>query len=119
MRGGNFVSVVFLSAVATLCTAQPGLARHHATAQPVNSDPCAAPHAYVKDRIGRIKVLQTSAPKTNSSLLDVLGGPSSFDTKTSIEISELRHDADGVNALLLAGGCQAFDLDRELSTVTK
>ena len=119
MRRGRLISVVLLSVVATLCTAQPGLARHRATAQPVNSDPCSAPHAYVKDRIGRIKVLQTTAPKTNSSLLDVLSGPIGRDTKTSIEISELRHDADGVNALLAAGGCQAFDLDRELSAVTK
>ena len=49
----------------------------------------------------------------------MLGGQKDFDAKRSVEISELRYDADGVNALLAAGGCKTFDLDQELSRGTK
>jgi hypothetical protein len=42
-------------------------------------------------------------------------GAKGFDSQRSAEISELRYEADGVNSLLQAGGCQFFDLNRELS----
>ncbi|WP_372644796.1 hypothetical protein [Hyphomicrobium sp.] len=49
----------------------------------------------------------------------MVAGQKDFDAKRSVEISELRYDADGVNALLAAGGCKAFDLDQELSRAAK
>jgi hypothetical protein len=119
MRSRDFISVVVLSAVAALSMTQPSWAKHHARTQTVDSDPCAAPNAYVRERINRIKALQASAPKANGSLLDMIGGDKNFDVKRSTEISDLRNDADGVNALLAAGGCKAFDLNQELSQGAK
>lgn len=119
MRGRGLLSVVFFGAAVLLCAAQPVLARHRAQPQTTDQDPCAAPHAYVSERINQIKALQASAPKNNGSLFDMVEGQKDFDAKRSVEISELRYDADGVNALLAAGGCKAFDLDQELSRAAK
>ncbi len=115
MRGRGVLSVVFFSAAILVCATRPGLARHRAQPQTTDQDPCAAPHAYVSDHINKIKALQASAPQSNGSLFDMLGGQKDFDSKRSVEISELRYDADGVNALLAAGGCKTFDLNQELS----
>lgn len=116
---GGFVSAVILSVVATLCIAQPAYAGHRTKSQITESDPCAAPHAFVQERIDRIKALQAPAPKSNGTLFDIFGGQKNIDPQKSVEISNLRYDIDGVNDLLAAGGCQAFDLDRELSTGAK
>ncbi len=116
MRGRNFTSsmIFALSALAVLGSAQPGWAKHKTKPQP-SGDPCAAPTAYVTDHIKQIKALQSSASNSNSSLFDMLSGQKDPDTNKAIQISQLRYDADGVNALLEAGGCKAFDIDHELA----
>jgi hypothetical protein len=119
MRGHRFTFAFFLSASALLSISQPSLAKHRPGPPSVDSDPCAAPNAYVREHINQIKALQASAPKSNGNLLDMLGGRNEVDNKRSAEISQLRYDADGVNALLVAGGCQSYDLDRELSQTVK
>lgn len=73
----------------------------------------------MSDHINRIKALQATAPERNTSIFNMFGGRSDADEKRSAEISELRYDANGVNALLQAGGCKAFDLDRELAPAAK
>ncbi|MFT3732555.1 MAG: hypothetical protein QM780_14240 [Hyphomicrobium sp.] len=114
------MSTIILGAFAVLGAPELGLAKHRQkNPQPTSSDPCAAPNAYVRERIDRIKVLQASAPKSNGSLFDMLGGQKDFDAKKSAQISQLRDDAAGVNALLVAGGCKSYDLDRELSSKAK
>lgn len=96
--------------------AQPSIARHRPKAvTATNDDPCAAPHNYVRERINQIKALRASAPATNGNLLELFGGKKNVDPQKSVEISNLRYEADGVNALLAAGGCKAFNLDEELS----
>jgi hypothetical protein len=102
-----------------MCVSQPGWARNKAKVQTENSDPCAAPRAYVKDHIARINALAASKPAANGSVFDMLGGQGDFEAKKSLQISELRYEAEGVNALLQAGGCEAFNLDRELSPRAK
>lgn len=122
MRGGSFTSsIVFsLAALAILIAAEPAWAKkHHSKLHTSSGDPCAAPTAYVSERISRIKALLASAPDENTSLFDIFGNQKDSDAKRSIEISDLRNDADGVNALLQAGGCKAFDLDRELAPDAK
>jgi hypothetical protein len=119
MRGCGVITVVFLSAIAVLGLAQPCLAKHNAQSTVTNGDPCAAPNAYVLERINRIKALRASAPNSSGNLFDMFNGKSDFEAKRSIAISQLRDDADGVNALLVAGGCKSFDLDHELSPGAK
>lgn len=119
MRGCGATSVVILSGIAALTVAQPALAKHRTQSQATNGDPCAAPNAYVLERINKIKALQASGPTGNGSLFDMFGGKSDFEAKRSAEIAQLRDDADGVNALLVAGGCKSFDLDHELSRGSK
>jgi hypothetical protein len=113
-EGPSLRRAIALAVLVASSTASPGFAKHRG---PVveSSDPCAAPKAYVVDHIARIKALRASTPNTQSSLFDIFTGAKDFDTKRAAEISELRYEADGVNALLQAGGCQSFDLDRELS----
>jgi hypothetical protein len=112
--------IVSVAAFACLDVAPPAWAKkHHPRPQASDSDPCAAPRAYVSDHIDRIKALEAAAPKGNSSLFNIFGDGSEARNKRSAEISELRYDADGVNALLRAGGCKAFDLDRELAPAAK
>lgn len=119
MRKRDLISV-FLLATAMAVIAQPSVARHRPKPVAVtNSDPCAAPHDYVRERINKIKALRASAPATNGNLLDLFGGKKDADTQKSVEISNLRYEADGVNALLAAGGCQSFNLDQELSPGSK
>jgi hypothetical protein len=124
MRGRSFTSSIAVSlavsALAILNTAQPAWAKkHHSKLHTSSGDPCAAPTAYVSDRISRIKALLASAPDEKTSLFNIFGSQNGSDAKRSIEISDLRNDADGVNALLQAGGCKAFDLDRELAPDAK
>ncbi len=118
MRGRNFTPLVLLvlSAVAVLSAAQPGWAKRRTHPPPASGDPCAAPTAYVSDHIKQIKALQASTPNSSGTLFDMFAGQKKdFDAKKSAQISQLRYDADGVNALLEAGGCKAFDLDHELA----
>jgi len=120
MRGCGFTSVVFVGAIALLGAAQPALAKHRSQPQPTNADPCAAPNAYVRERINKIKALQASAPNHSGNLFDMLNSSKSdFEAKRSVDIAQLRYEADGVNSLLVAGGCQSFDLDHELSQSAK
>jgi hypothetical protein len=119
MRDRGIRSVVFFSVIASLSIAQPALAKHRPQPQSTNSDPCAAPNAYVREHIKKIKALQALAPNANGNLFDMFNGKGDFEAKRSIEIAQLRYDADGVNALLAAGGCQSFDLDHELSQGAK
>lgn len=116
----SFLSAI-LVAIATFCAVQPSLAKHRSnTTAESNGDPCAAPSNYVRQRIDRIKALQAPTHGNgNSNLFDMLGGRNDTDPQKSVEISDLRYEADGVNALLAAGGCKAFDLDHELSGSTK
>lgn len=116
MRNRNFLSAI-LMAIAMLCVVRPCSAKHRSTMiAAANEDPCAAPSNYVRQRIARIKALQAPAPhSSNSNLFDMLGGHQDSDAEKAVEISNLRYEADGVNALLSAGGCKAFDLDHELS----
>lgn len=108
--------IVLLGTVANLAIAQPVWARpHHLAPSTSDSDPCATPRTYVSDHINRIKALEAAAPEGNASLFNLFTLPSKTDEKRTAQISELRNDAEGVNALLRAGGCQAFDLDRELT----
>jgi len=119
MRSRDLISV-FLLAAAVVCIAHPSMARHRPKAvSATNDDPCAAPQDYVRQRINKIKALQAAAPATNSNLFDLLGGKKDVDPQKSAEISNLRYEADGVNALLAAGGCQAFHLDQELLRSSK
>lgn len=119
MRNRDLISV-FLLATAAVSIAQPAIAKHRPkAATAADDDPCAAPHNYVRERIDKIKALRASAPATNGNLLDLFGGKKDADPQTSVEISNLRYEADGVNALLAAGGCQAFNLDQELSQGSK
>jgi hypothetical protein len=122
MRGRGLKSsiAVSLAALAALNAAQPAWAKkHHAKLHTSGDDPCAAPTAYVSERINRIKALLASAPDEKASLFNIFGSQKDPDPKRSIEIADLRNDAEGVNALLQAGGCKAFDLDRELAPVAK
>lgn len=112
MNSRGFICPVLL--IAMVWSSQPGFAKHKAKVQTESSDPCAAPRAYVKDRITKIRTLEASRPASNGNLFDMLGGQKNFDARRSVQISELRYEAEGVNALLEAGGCDAFDLDREL-----
>lgn len=108
--------VLVLSTFADVVTAQSVWAKpHHLAPSTSDSDPCASPRAYVSDHINRIKALQAAAPEGSASLFNMFTAPSKTDEKRTAQISELRNDAEGVNALLQAGGCRAFDLDRELA----
>jgi hypothetical protein len=97
-----------------LCV-EPSLAKHPKKAQSGSSDPCASPRAYVSDHINRIKALRATAAPASTPLFGSGGAAADAASKRSAQISQLRSDADGVNALLKAGGCPAFDLDQELS----
>ncbi len=122
MRGRGFLSLILFSVVALIffSTSDPAWSKkHHSVQKPSDPDPCAAPRAYVSDHINRIKALQATPDGGNASLFNMLGGRSDVDERRSAQISELRYDADGVNALLQAGGCKAFDLDHELAPAGK
>ncbi|MBS0253009.1 MAG: hypothetical protein JSR78_18275 [Proteobacteria bacterium] len=119
MRNRDLISV-FLLATAIGGIAQPSIAKHRPkNVAATNGDPCAAPLDYVRERIDKIKALRASAPATNGNLFDLFGGKNDVDTQKSAEISNLRYEADGVNALLAAGGCESFNLDQELSQGSK
>jgi len=111
-RASSTLKIAALAVVAIAGAAGPGSARNR-TLQQQESDPCAAPRAYVQDHIRRIRALQESTPN-KSSLFDMFADHSDFEARRSMQISQLRYDAEGVNALLEAGGCQAFDIDSEL-----
>jgi hypothetical protein len=111
------VSIV-LVAINMSSMAQPGWAKHKTPPTPAG-DPCAAPTAYVNDHIRQIKALQASMPNTSATLFDMLEGQKDFEAQKSVQISQLRYDADGVNALLQSGGCKALDIDRELAPSAK
>jgi hypothetical protein len=91
------------------------LAKHKKEAStPSSSDPCAEPTAFVQDHVAKIRALQAAEGAHPSTVVGLFGSTSHFDQDTNAKISELRHDADGVNDLLLAGGCKTIDIDQQL-----
>lgn len=119
-RGSTFFVASCLVASVCLYVSGPAWAKHHKQPAATGSvDPCAAPQAYVRDHISQIKALQATAQGPSTPLFDMFSGQKPVDVQKSAKISELRYDADGVNALLRAGGCKAFDLDHELPNTTK
>ncbi len=99
--------------------ADHGWAKHNKTTTG-SSDPCANPTAFVKSSIAKIRDLRKSmdanAAKSISAWITQLESPrKSVDQEKIAQISELRHDADSVNDMLRAGGCQTIDIDKELA----
>ena len=122
----------YLFAVAALISglvsdADHGWAKHNKTQhQPAaSSDPCASPTAFIAGQIAKIRALQSSMdPATANSVAanSIAAWISQFEgTKNGIDqdkiaqISELRHDADSVNDMLRAGGCNTIDIDQQLT----
>ncbi|HET6388079.1 hypothetical protein [Hyphomicrobium sp.] len=92
----------------------------HRKSQPQqsSSDPCAGPTGFVKQNIAKIRELQNSLePRTDNlaGWIQHLQGTKNTDPAKLAKMSELRHDADGVNNLLRAGGCPMVDIDLELN----
>ncbi len=108
------LSAVALS-VGMTGVANDAWAKHKKDASaPSSSDPCAAPTAFVQDHIAKIRALQAAQGAHPSTVVGLFGSSSQFDQDTNTKISELRHDADGVNDLLQAGGCKTIDIDTQL-----
>jgi len=97
-------------------TSSEAWAKHKKTKTSVASkDPCAEPTAFINDHIKKIHDLQDQEKaRSVSSIAGLFQSRSRENAETNIKISELRHDAEGVNDLLRAGGCQTVDIDREL-----
>jgi len=91
-------------------------AKHNKTPTTSNADPCAAPTAFVKDHIQKIRVLQASLNAKKSTVFGMFNSNSNNDPDTVAKIADMRHDADGVNDLLRAGGCKPLDIDQELKS---
>jgi hypothetical protein len=109
-------TALFAVCLGIVVCVDPAAAKRHNKAQPGSSDPCASPRAYVSDHINRIKALRATSAPASTPLFGSSGAAADAANKRSLQISQLRSDADGVNALLKAGGCTAFDLDHELSS---
>lgn len=93
-------------------------AKHRKSQQQSSSDPCAGPTSFVKQNIAKIRQLQGSLePRTDNlaGWIEHLQGTKRADPAKLAKISELRHDADGVNSLLRADGCPMVDIDLELN----
>ncbi len=99
--------------------AADGWAKHKKSAPASSSsDPCATPTSFIKQNIAKIKQLQTSLePRTDNlaGWIQHLQGRKNVDPVKIAKITELRHDADGVNNLMSAGGCPRVDIDLELN----
>lgn len=100
-------------------SADEGWAKHKKSPpSPASDDPCAGPTGFVKQNVAKIKQLQASlGPRTDNlaGWIQHMQGQKSADPAKVAKISELRHDAEGVNGLLRAGGCPEVDIDRELA----
>jgi hypothetical protein len=108
---GVLVLVSFTGAIALTDAAW---AKHKKSPVSSNSDPCAAPTGFIKDHIKKIQALQASLKTPKSTVAGMFGSSSHDDPDTLAKISDLRHDADGVNDLLRSGGCTPIDIDKEL-----
>ncbi len=116
----NAVLVGILAVVlslTSLVSPNEAWAKHKKTNSAASSDPCAEPTAFVKDHIAKIRALR--AANAEHKTTSVYGLFSSYpntsdDQDTRIKISELRHDADGVNDLLRTSECKPIDIDKEI-----
>ncbi|MBS0233523.1 MAG: hypothetical protein JSR99_08545 [Proteobacteria bacterium] len=80
-----------------------------------SKDPCAEPAAFINEHIKKIHDLQDQEKaRSVSSIAGFFQSRQHENDETSIKISELRHDAEGVNELLRAGGCKTVDIDHQL-----
>ena len=97
-------------------------AAKHRPSPPANpGDVCAAPEAYVRDRIAKIIALKPSLhqsedapPKTVSDFIGRLEGKADAHEDVKSKIADLRREAAGVNELLRVQGCKAVDINQAL-----
>mgnify|MGYP000253444685 CR=1 FL=1 len=93
-------------------------AKHYKPPVQSSSDPCAEPTAFVEQHIAKMKQLQGSLELGTDNVagwIQHLEGQKSVDPDKVAKLAELRHDAEGVNELLRAGGCKTVDIDQELN----
>src|SRR5262249_27175134 len=79
-----------------------------------SSDPCAAPEAYLRDRVGKRPGLKASLnPNTSkppATVAEWFNGNADNSAETKRKIADLTQEAEGLNALLKAQGCKTVEL---------
>lgn len=79
-----------------------------------SNDPCAGPTAFINDHIKKIRELQAKQSEHNVTSIAGLFQSRRSDPEIDIRISDLKRDAESVNGMLRAGGCNPVDIEREL-----
>jgi hypothetical protein len=115
VSAGILVLVFFATSMAATDVAW---AKHKKVPVKSNADPCASPTAFVKDHVQKIRTLQAALATRKSTVFGMFSSNLQSDPDTAAKISDLRHDADGVNDLLRAGGCTPIDIDTELKSAS-
>jgi hypothetical protein len=110
-----FLAAAVLISAGLTAGSTDAFAKHKkASATTSSSDPCAEPTAFIHDHVAKIRTLKAQLGSHASTVVGLFGSSSTADEDANAKIAELRHDADGVNDLLNAGGCKTIDIDQEI-----